>query len=180
LPALTARTQRRRVWWGAAAALLLFELSPMPRRLYPAGIPPIYKIVQADARPVNVLELPFGLRDGLSSLGDFTAASQFFQTFHEKPLYGGYLSRISDARKKQYMQRPVLGALMRLSQRLPLSADDRRRAAAASVDFVARNRLGYVVIDRSRAPAGLRDFAVAILRLKSIASSGERELLIPQ
>ena len=44
---------------------------------------------------MRVLNLPFGFRDGEWSQGDFSAATQFFQTVHEKPLIGGYLSRIS-------------------------------------------------------------------------------------
>ena len=44
----------------------------------------------------EVLELPFGVRDGTSSHGNFTARSQFFQTYHHKPLIGGYLSRVFD------------------------------------------------------------------------------------
>ena len=48
--------------------------------------------------PVRLLELPFGVRDGITSEGDFSARYQFHQTFHGKQLMGGYLSRVSSRR----------------------------------------------------------------------------------
>jgi hypothetical protein len=165
---------------AGAAVLLAAELLPAPRTLYSAEIPSIYEIVANDRRPVAVLELPFGLRDGLSSLGNFTAQSQFFQTFHRKPLYGGYLSRISETRKSTYRRRPVLGALMTLSEGRALTAEQAARARAGAETFVQRTQLGYVVIDESRTPAPLRAFAIDLLHLRKIGASGARELYVPE
>lgn len=174
-----AQASRRRVMAGAIAVLLAFEVLPAPRALYSADIPAIYSIIAKDPRPVSVLELPFGLRDGLSSLGDFTAQSQFFQTFHKKPLFGGYLSRISERRKRTYRGRPMLGALMALSEGRAITPEHRARARASAASFVQRTRLGYVVIDEYRASPELRDFAIEVLRLKKVATSGSRELYVP-
>lgn len=162
------------------ALLLAFELLPAPRPLYSAEIPSIYRIVASDERPVSVLELPFGLRDGLSSLGNFTAANQFYQTYHRKPIFGGYLSRISDGRKSRYVRRPVLGALMALSERRALTPEQLERAKIGAADFVERTRLGYVVIDEERTSPELRAFAVQLFHLKSVAVSGMRRLYVPR
>lgn len=170
---------RRGLVTAALAGLLCAELLPAPRPLFSADIPTIYNIVAADTRPVGLLELPFGLRDGMSSLGDFTPMSQFFQTFHKKPLYGGYLSRISDKRKATYRARPVLGAFMTLSEGGHLTADQTKRARDGALSFVDRTKLGYVVIDEARAAPELRDFAISLLRLRKIGSSGSRELYAP-
>ena len=89
---------RRRLVLGVLGAVLLFELLPAPRVLHSAVPPAIYARIASDPRDVRVLELPFGIRDGLSSAGNFSAASQFYQTFHEKSLIGGYLSRVSPSR----------------------------------------------------------------------------------
>ena len=161
------------------ALLLIAELAPAPRPLYSAEIPSLSRIVASDRRPVGLLELPFGLRDGLSSLGDFTPQSQFFQTFHQKPLYGGYLSRISDARKATYRARPVLGALMTLSEGHELTAEQTTRARTAAASFVDRTKLGYVIIDETRTTPALRDFVIDVLRLRKISESGPRELYAP-
>ena len=78
------------------AAALVFELWPAPRPLHTAAVPPIYGQIREDPRNIRVLELPFGIRDGVMSEGDFSASSQFYQTYHEKALMGGYLSRIPE------------------------------------------------------------------------------------
>jgi hypothetical protein len=91
---LAKRQARQRLLCAAIAGALIFELAPVPRTVYSAEIPSIYRTIAADPRPVLVLELPFGVRDGLSSTGNFSAASQFYQTFHHKRLLGGYLSRV--------------------------------------------------------------------------------------
>ena len=98
------------------AALLILELLPAPRTLHPATIPAIYGIVKADPRPIKVMTLPFGLRDGLNSFGNTTAASQFYQTFHGHGLMGGYLSRVSHERHARLRRSKLRGALIRLSE----------------------------------------------------------------
>jgi hypothetical protein len=173
------RTAHLRTMTMAVSALLAIELLPAPRTLYSAAIPSIYAIVANDPRPVSVLELPFGLRDGLSSVGNFTARSQFYQTYHHKPLFGGYLSRISTGRKLRVERRPFLGALLRLSQGEALSPAERQRAEAAALAFIEQGRPGYVIIDRSRSPAALREFAISALRLQKIATSGMLDLYVP-
>ncbi len=95
-----ARPDRRRMILAAMAALLVFELSPAPRTLYSAEIPAIYRTIASDPSPsVRVLGLPLGVRDGASSIGDYSALSQYYQTAHGKGILGGYISRVSDRRK---------------------------------------------------------------------------------
>jgi hypothetical protein len=90
--------QRRGLIAATIGVVLLVELLPVPRTLYSAAIPSIYQIIAADPRPVRVLQLPFGIRDGASSVGNFSARYQYYQTLHGKKLIGGYLSRISRRR----------------------------------------------------------------------------------
>lgn len=181
LTELRARAPLRRgLVFTATALLLAFELVPMPRRLYSAAVPSIYDIVAADTRPVGVLELPFGLRDGLSSLGNFTAMTQFYQTYHHKPVFGGYLSRISNARKARYRNRAVLGVLMALSEGRAPTPGQLARARAGAAAFLGTSHLGYVVVDGARASPELRALAVELLGLRKIGDSAGRELFIPQ
>ncbi len=90
------RKRSRRPWLATAVvgALLAFELLPAPRTLHSAELPAAYRPIVSDPRPVRVLSLPFGLKDGLGSRGNYSATSQFYQTFHEKRLVGGYISRL--------------------------------------------------------------------------------------
>ena len=180
LVALARRWPRQRLPILAAVGLAMaFELVPVPRQLYSASIPQIYDIIAADPRPVRVLELPYGVRDGLSSLGDFNASSQFYQTYHHKPIAGGYLSRVSAQRKNSYRRLPVRRALMTLSEHGTLSAEEIERARSRADNFLSAGRIGYVVIDARRTTAELRAFAIDILKLRQLAESDGFELYTP-
>ncbi len=155
---------------------LLFELTPAPRTLYSAEIPDIYNQIKADPRDVRVLELPFGVRDGLSSAGDFSPASLFYQTHHHKRLIGGYLSRVSRRRFATARSGAFRRALITLSERKPLPSEETSRLAALAPAFVERWSLAYVVIDRARATPELVRFATEVFGLEKLGESGSREL----
>ena len=140
--------RRRRAITAFVAILLAIELWPAPRTLYSAAISPVYDTIAADPRDVRVLSLPFGVRDGTSSIGNFRPRSQFNQTRHEKRIIGGYLSRISGRRaERMRTERPTLALLMKMSESQPLSAEDIAALAQRGDGFVTGTELGYVVID---------------------------------
>jgi hypothetical protein len=167
---------RQVIVFSAIGAALVVELAPVPRPLYDARIPSIYKIIAQDPRPIRIMELPLGFRDGEFSYGNFTAASQFFQTFHEKRLIGGYLSRISRRELERQFRFPVVRTITSLSEGGSPTTRQREILLAAGRRFAARARLGYVVIDRNRAPAPLCDLAIEAFGLVKIAQDGPYEL----
>lgn len=150
LASLGARwPHRRRLILSVATLLLFVELWPAPRTLYSAAISPVYDTIAADSRPIRALTLPFGVRDGVSSTGNFRARSQFNQTRHGKTLIGGYLSRISEKRiDRMRAEFPTLAVLMKLSEPQPLDADDRGVLRDRGAGFVRRANLAYVVLDQ--------------------------------
>jgi hypothetical protein len=173
--------ERRRAILATAGVLLAIELVPGPRTLYSAEVPGLYRTIAADPRPdVRVLELPFGLRDGTSSLGDFTARTQYFQTGHGKAILGGYLSRVSPQRRRQARETPVLDAIITLSERQPLTAAKAAAAQEKADDFLRRARLGYVVIDETRASPALMTFATGLLGLTLVEREGPMALYVPR
>ena len=178
--ALTYMRQTRRPWlrW-AVAAIVVMELLPIPRPLHSARVPSIYDRVAADSHDVRVLQLPFGVRDGVSSFGSYTARTQFFQTRHGKPLIGGVLSRVSDRRVKAIRSDAMLDALMHLSEGKVLAPGDTDRLAAIAPRFLARANVGYVVIDRTRASSALVDFAIRTLKLEELEADGPFVLYRP-
>jgi hypothetical protein len=181
LAALAERHRRRRPLLLAAVGLALaFELAPVPRTLYSAEIPAVFQAIAADPRPVRVLNLPFGVRDGLSSLGNFNASSQYYQTLHGKRLIGGYLSRVSDRHKAYTRRQPVLSALMRLSEGKPLTETQATRARRFARRFAEAADVAYVVMDRRRVTPELRTFAIELLRLDLVESSGVFDLYVPR
>ena len=169
---------RRRLLLSVLAGLMLFELLPV-RPLYSAAIPQFYQRVAAQPDGVRLLDLPVGVRDGTSSIGSFSARSQFFQTVHGKPLIGGYLSRVSRRRIAEFRRDPMLDALMTLSEGGWLDTARERALVDSGPEFIRRARVGFVVIDTSRAPARLQAFARQAFHLNRIDGEGEFELWSP-
>lgn len=173
------RPDRRRLILAAVAALLVFELSPAPRTLYSAEVPAIYRTIASDPSPsVRVLGLPLGVRDGASSIGDYSAQSQYYQTAHGKGILGGYISRVSDRRKHRLQSIPMYDALMTLSEGKPLSLVQQQRAEATTGQFITRTRVKYVVVDVARTPPALLDFACRTLGLMKIEERDGRALYL--
>ena len=171
---------RRRAVLALAGVLLMFELAPLPKTLYSAEIPEVYRIIARDPGDVRVLELPFGIRSGEWSEGDFTAASQFYQTVHEKPLIGGYLSRISRGVVERQHQYPMVRQLMRLSEGRTMPVDRVADLDRRAPGFIQRARVGYVVMDTARTPPRLREVAIRVFRLVKIAEDRGHELYVPR
>ena len=181
LVALTRRyPARRRLIVTTVGALLLFELLPAPRPIYSAAVPRIYQHVKAEPGDVRLLELPVGVRDGTSSVGDFTARSQFYQTYHEKPLVGGYLSRVSQRRIDAMRSNQMVYALLVLSEGGELPGDTTTQLIETGPVWTAESRIGFVVIDRARSTEVLRDFAIRALRLEHVETEGDLELYRPR
>jgi hypothetical protein len=173
---LRARSRRPLLVTVGIAAALLFELLPAPRTLHSAEIPEAYRIVARDPRPVRVLSLPFGLRDGLIGRGRYSPASQYYQTYHHKRLVGGYLSRLPGDSVARYRGNSTLRVLMRLSEGTPVDDDLMRMGMNRGLRTVQRLHIGYVVIDRRRSAPELIGFAKKALGLMLVSSDGTLEL----
>jgi hypothetical protein len=172
-------SRRRTICIAVVVALLAVELAPAPRPLYSGAIPDIYDQIANDPVEGPLLELPSGLRDGTSSVGDFSARAQFHQTRHGRPLVGGYLSRISGWRKEENERTPMLRVLHALSEGQVVPEAERRAAAETREAFLARSCLRYVVVDTARASPALRAFAMDALRLLPARDDGRYQLFTP-
>jgi hypothetical protein len=168
-------TRRRAV--ACVAAALAFELLPVPRLTATAVIPAVYSTIAADPDDVSVLELPFGIWDGTSTVGFANTATQYYQTTHQKRLVGGYLSRVPRPRIRRHMEFPTLRLLTTLS--VPDARIDPNLAEAAREDaayFVQQAKLRYVVIDAHLASPDLREAAIRLLSLQRVQVDGAFEL----
>lgn len=173
--------ERRRLVVSLAALLLVFELWPAPRTLYSAEISPIYDRIAADARPVRVLSLPFGVRDGTWETGNFRPRSLFNQTRHGKPLIGGYLSRISPRRvDKMRDAYPTLDALIKLSERGPIGPDVARTLHEHGDRLIEQGQVGYVVIDSRHIPLERAQLVIDAFRLRQVQQDRHLTLFVPE
>ena len=170
----------RRALLAVVAGLVAFELWPGPRPLYSASVSPVYDVVRDDPRPVRILELPFGVRDGVTSEGDSSARYQFSQAFHGKRLMGGYLSRVSARRFAEVRESPMLTGLLALSEGRALQADDEAALLVNAPVFIAQANLGWVVIHPSRTPPPLRAFVLRALDLEEVAAADDAVLYRPR
>jgi hypothetical protein len=180
LAALGRRYPARRGWIAAVVGLaLVVELSPAPRTLYSADIPALYQIIAADPRPVRVLQLPFGVRDGTFTAGNFSARYLYYQTLHGKKLVGGYLSRISRKRVEAVRAQPTLAALLTLSEGGSLTAEDVDRVRQRGPRFITRANVGYVVINHETSPPSLVHLVRDAWKLEEIAREAPLVLYRP-
>jgi hypothetical protein len=170
---------RRHLVLVVVAVLLLAELLPAPMTLYSAAVPRLYQRVAASPENVRVLELPTGVRDGASSVGNFSARSQYFQTMHGKPLIGGYLSRVDGASVSKVRRIDMLDALIVLSEGGTIPHEREVSLVTSGPSFVREANLGFVVVDRLRASQPLVDFAIRALRLQRVETDGTLELYEP-
>jgi hypothetical protein len=173
---LRSRSRRPAAVLAVVAALLLAELLPAPRRVFSAAVPGIYRVIAADPRPVRVLHLPAGLKDGLSNRGRFSTRYQYYQTVHEKPLIGGYLSRLPPGAMDRYAGDSLLGALLDLSEGRELDPATAAAALAEAPAFVSRRNVGYVVVNTTRASEALIAFATQAFGLTLVTVEGNEHL----
>jgi hypothetical protein len=171
--------RRRAQMLAAAGVLMAFELLPAPRTLYSAAIPVIYARVASQPGDLRVLQLPFGIRDGTSSAGNFNARTMYFQTFHGKPLIGGYLSRVSERRFREVRHDETLDALILLSEGAALSPAREARFIGGGSAFVERARIGFVVMDRGFVPDPYASLVRRAFRLELVETDGPFELYRP-
>jgi len=160
---------------GVAIAIVL-DFLPAPFPLTPLERPAIYETLRDRPEPGAVLELPLGIHDGFGQRGSFDERSFLYQTIHQRPIVGGYVSRLSPAIARTYAADPLINALLELSE--PVLAVDSDLSVPDPNAALARlraNNVAFVVVNTTLASQRLKDF-VAMLPLQLIAEDSERRL----
>jgi hypothetical protein len=160
----------------ALAALVVADYLPAAPPTYAPGHPTAYDAIEHGGAPGAVLELPLGLRDGLGETGHFDTRVLYYQSFHERPILGGFVARLAPSVRDRYRELPVVGALLRLSGGGSLadesSEEDRKRAGPALAGLGVR----YVVVNLQSAPPDLLSYVQAVLPLRLLARDQERSV----
>ena len=170
---------RRRALLIGVGVLMVFELLPAPRPLHSASVPPLYRHVAAAPAGVRLLELPYGLRDGTSSVGNFTARTQFYQTSHGKAIMGGYLSRVSRRRIDEMRADPVRHALALLSEKQVLTPAQETALMRDGPAFIRDANIAFVVIDHDQIASEFQGLAIKAFRLRHVETNGTLSLYAP-
>jgi hypothetical protein len=127
-------------------ALILFEYSSAPISLSETKIPEFYKKIAVDKVNYAILELPFALSTSFYTLGDINSSSrlQYFQTIHDKPILGGYISRVPNYIFNYYK------GLAGLKYAISPDKLENIEINSAEIDLVRKTffdlKIGYIII----------------------------------
>lgn len=124
---------------------IIFEYSAWPLSLQKISIPPVYNAIKDDQQNVAILELPLWWTSGHRSMGEVKTIIQFYQTYHNKRIFNGSVSRVPDALFDYYQQLPGLRCLIDDLEKFNKCADNNRE-----VYWVWKNdlKIGYVVLHK--------------------------------
>src|SRR4029453_12824170 len=97
--------------------LLAVDFLGAPIPLTRLDRPAVYEHLASIADNGGVIEVPFGIGDGLSAgLGNQDRRVLYYATIHGHPLVGGFIGRMPPRVAAGYEAMPVVGNLLRLSQ----------------------------------------------------------------
>jgi hypothetical protein len=172
------RRWRQWTWIAACAAAVVIDFLPSPFPTVALDRPAIYEALRNRPERGSVCELPLGIHDGFGGRGFTDDRTMFYQSIHERPVTGGYISRLPPLVSSTYAQDPLLNALLDLSEEKPgraagtLALPDAETAGAR----LRANGIAFVVLNRRLAPAALTQYVESVLQLELIAEDNERAL----
>jgi hypothetical protein len=161
---------RPSIQW-ALIALLAFDYLNAPTPSTALERPAVYQHLASINDNGAVIEVPFGIGDGLSAgIGAQDRRILYYATIHGHPLVGGYIGRMPPGAVQAYESMPVVGNLLRLSSG--------QEVIEESGSLVLPFR--YLVLDTGTAPSELVDYIRSNLDMDLIASGEGRELYAVQ
>ena len=161
---------RPAVQW-ALLLLLAFDYLHAPIPLTALDRPAVYEQLATIADNGAVIEVPFGIGDGLSTgRGSQDRRLLYNATIHGHPVVGGYIGRMPPNVAQAYETMPVVGNLLRLSNDEEAIEED----APSSLPF------RYLVLDTSTASPELIDYVRSALDIDLISSGGSKQLYAVQ
>jgi hypothetical protein len=175
---LLARDPPKRMFAAVLAFLVVLDFVPRRPAHYLMELPTVYRELTRDRSPGAVCELPMGVRDGLGELGRFDSRALYWQTFHQRPILGGFVARIPSSIRARYLAMPVIGSLLRLSSGAALTAEhpDEDRTQAATI--LASLGVRYVVVNASSCSPDLLSYVRRTLPLRLVSEEKGRALYV--
>jgi hypothetical protein len=169
-PSRSSRLGVPAVQW-ALVALLAFDYLNAPIPLTALDRPVVYDRLASIDDNGGVIEVPFGIGDGLSQgIGDQNRRILYYATIHGHPLVGGYIGRMPPGYVAAYEAMPIVGNLLRLSNGETATEE----SAAQMLPF------RYLVLDTRTASPELIQYVKSALDMDLIASGDGKELYAVQ
>ena len=155
----------------AIVALLAFDYLHAPIPLTALDRPAVYEQLASIADSGAVIEVPFGIGDGLSAgRGSQDRRLLYYATIHGHPVVGGYIGRMPPHVAQAYDAMPVVGNLLRLSN----GEDEIEEETPIALPF------RYLVLDTTTASAELVDYVRRTLDMDLISSGDGKQLYAVQ
>lgn len=101
------------------------------------------KIMQEDGSVINI---PFGIRHGLQEYCLYSVKSQYLQIYHEKPIIGGYIARLSPITIVNQLSLPIVKPLVincREEENLSFQFNN-----AQKLEFIDKTGLKYIIVHK--------------------------------
>jgi hypothetical protein len=153
----------------AIAVAIDYLHAPIP--LTALSRPAVYEQLAAIEDSGAVIEVPFGIGDGLTrGRGSQDRRLLYHATIHGHPVVGGYIGRMPPGVAQAYDAMPVVGNLLRLSNGEPAVDEE----LSPSLPF------RYLVLDRRAAGPLLVEYIRSTLDMDLLAVDGGKELYAVQ
>jgi hypothetical protein len=127
------------------AVLVILEHWSAPLPLTDARIPEAYRQVAAEPGDFAILQLPMGWRNSFGVQGAESTQTQYYQTYHNKRLLSGNISRNPPFKFDYFRRVPILDSLISIQTYKGVDAERRASDRATAGEFVSFYDIRYVV-----------------------------------
>ncbi|MCL7454621.1 MAG: hypothetical protein M8467_16400 [Anaerolineae bacterium] len=128
------------------AGLIVFEHWSVPLPLTDARIPAVYEQVVAEPGDFAILQLPLGWRNSFGVQGSESTQTQYYQTYHQKRLLSGNISRNPPFKFDYFARIPILESLIAIQAYDQVDVERRAQDREMAGDFVSFYDIRYVVV----------------------------------
>jgi hypothetical protein len=158
------------------ALFALAEQLAVPLPLTDLRAPSVYEQFSNDPGDFTILELPLGWRSSGAVQGKIDPRAQFYQTFHQKRLLGGTISRNPLFKFQYFNELPVINSIVALETGQGI--DDVRRALdrEAALEVTRFFNVHHVVVNRALTDPQVEAYVREIFPLKQVHRDNERTL----
>jgi hypothetical protein len=173
----TLRRPRSALLVSGLAALVLADFWIAPFPLASIECPPIYRILRDRPERGGLAELPLGLGDAFGDVTPFDRRTLVCQAIHERPIVGGFVTRLPPSVLAAYRADPLIATWLRLSgartNAIPAGGPANVTLAAQRMDL---DDIAFVLLNRRTASPELRDYVEHVLPLEVVSQDDERTL----
>ncbi|MBN1660814.1 MAG: hypothetical protein JXA93_20635 [Anaerolineae bacterium] len=128
------------------AFFVVFEHWSVPLPLTDARIPEVYDEMAADPDDYAILQLPMGWRNSFGVQGAESTLTEYYQTYHQKRLLSGNISRNPPYKFDYFRQVPILDALITIQTYGEVDGERRAADREGAGEFVSFYDVRYVVV----------------------------------